>query len=110
MNEEEFHKYVAEWLMVEFGAENVEHERYLQTTYRFVDFWVETHLCNYAIEVESNFHSVLTGMGQSMLYAAHEPNTIPVVIVPKGEYDEPEATLIQEKTPVVLYAIDAEFN
>lgn len=104
--ESEFHETVAAWLEANFGEANVTYEPRLPATGRVPDFWVRDDLCNYAVEVENDWEAVIKGVGQAVLYAAHSPNTVAVVAVPPGHLEQPEASLIAERTSVVLREVN----
>jgi hypothetical protein len=87
-----------------YGAENVERQVVLPASHRRPDFVVEDTLATYYVELESEFDAAIEGVGQSLLYAAHEPQGrgVPVVIVPDGHLDEPEEEFIRHRTPAIL--------
>lgn len=100
-DEAPFQDRVVEYLENEYGAENVEENKYLPDPYRFCDIWVEGALFDYAIEVENSFDGVIEGVGQSLIYAAEEENAVPVVVVPDGHTEEPEVSSIRRSIPVI---------
>lgn len=104
--EDNFHEDVAGYLESHFGEDNVDHELYLPQTGRYCDFWVTGPLTDYAIEVENDWEAAIQGVGQSLLYAAHAANTIPVVIVPDGHIEEPEASLYRQRAGVAILELD----
>lgn len=85
----------------EFGEDNVEEEKYLPETGRFVDFYVETALIDMAIEVENDFESVVTGVGQTLLYAQHELGAVPMVVIPEGHDEQPETDLLRREVAII---------
>lgn len=102
-----YHDDVAAVLEAEYGERNVESQRYLDRTGKFPDFWVTTPLVDLAIEVENDWPAALyEGVGQAMFYAAHSPDAVPVVVVPPGHVEEPDATMIRTQLPVVLKEVE----
>lgn len=100
--EKTFGDRVEEHLVEHYGADNVEREKYLPEPYRFVDFWVSGPVVDLAIEVENDFESLMTGIGQAQLYAAHR-DAVPVVIVPEDHIDHPEMEMVKEQVQVMEY-------
>jgi hypothetical protein len=86
-----------------YGDDAVERDRYLDETGRYCDLWVQTPDVTLAIEVENDAESVITGVGQTELYAAHDPRAVPVVIVPDDHIDQPEWLFYQQRTSVVCF-------
>jgi hypothetical protein len=99
--EDAYHDKVKTILERLYGARNVEHERYFEETGRFVDFWVEGPIVDLAIEVENDFEAALKGAGQSILYAANELNAVPVIILPLGHVEQPEADMMRSNIAIV---------
>lgn len=96
--ERPFHQRVVEYFIEEYGAENVETDKYLGEAYRYADVWVEGPLVEFAVEIENDFEAVFKGIGQAELYAAHgSANTVPVVVVPPDHTDEPDVTMLRER-------------
>lgn len=106
--ERTFEDHVEHELLGRFGAANVRRQPQLIATDRRPDFAVEGAFCEFLIELENDFESIWTGIGQATLYAAHRENTVPVVAVPEGHIEEPEAMLIRARTPVVLWEVEYE--
>lgn len=100
-SEETFQDRVVEYLEDEYGAENIEENKYLPDPYRFCDIWVEGPLVDYAIEVENDFDAAIKGVGQSLIYAAEEVNAVPIVVLPANHVDEPEVSSLRRAVPVV---------
>lgn len=87
-----------------YGDDAVEREKYLGETGRYCDLWVETQDVTLAIEVENDGESVITGVGQVELYAAHSARAVPVVIVPDDhQIDVVERMFYRERTSVVCF-------
>lgn len=99
--EDAYHEKVKSILERSYGEENVEYEKYLPETRRFVDFWVEGPVVDLAIEVENDFEAALKGAGQSILYAAHELNAVPVIILPPDHVEQPEADMMRSNIAIV---------
>lgn len=96
ISEAEFHVIVGEWLEARFGAENVYHEPRLRTD-REPDFIVYGDLGVFAVEVENDSSDVVAGFGQAILYAAHDPRYIPVVVFPTlDDVDREEIELLRQ--------------
>lgn len=100
-SEDTFADHVEELLIQYYGEENVDRNHYLEETYRFADFWVDTGLVILAIEVENDFDSVLKGISQAYLYAAHDKRALPLVVVPKDHVENPEIEMLREKAPIL---------
>lgn len=96
-----YHEKVQKVLELHYGEENVEYEKFLSETHRFVDFWVEGPVVDLAIEVENDFEAALKGAGQSILYAAHELNAVPVIILPPDHVEQPEADMMRSNIAIV---------
>ncbi|MFC7165687.1 hypothetical protein [Halospeciosus flavus] len=104
--EDEFAESVQTWLESEFGSDDVEQNYVLDETSREVDFLANGPVATWAIEVENDAESLIKGTGQTTLYAAHDPEYRPAVVVPAGHVEEPERTLVAEHLAVVEF--DAE--
>lgn len=100
-SERTYSEKVEEYLISEYGEANVERNKHLSKTDRYVDFWVDGPVVALAIEVENNFEAVLKGTGQSILYAAHELNAVPVIILPPDHVEQPEADMIRSNVALV---------
>lgn len=100
-SEASFQTRVRDYCIGQFGPGNVEPQRYLDATGRYVDLWVETPLLDFAVEIENDFESVPAGVGQALLYAAHAHDAVPVVVVPPAHVDQPEADLLRQTLPVI---------
>lgn len=99
--EKPFQDRVVAYLEDEYGAENVEEDKYLPDPYRFCDVWVEGALVDYAIEIENDFDAAINGVGQALMYAAEEENAVPIVVLPPDHTDEPEASSLRRAVPIV---------
>lgn len=86
-----------------YGEDAVERDKYLDETGRYCDLWVDTPDVTLAIEVENDAESVITGVGQVELYAAHSPRAVGVVIVPDDHIDVVEWEFYRERSPVVCF-------
>lgn len=75
-----------------YGAENVHRNVHLDNTGRYCDLWVETpaRVQDLAIEAENDFESAFGGASQALLYA-YQLDAHPMVIVPLGHVEYPEA-------------------
>lgn len=100
-SEKSFSDKVEHILNEQFGEENVEEQYYLEESYRFADFWVDTGFIILAIEVENDFEAAFKGISQAYLYAAHDPRAVPVVVVPEGHIEEPEVTMLRGLCTIV---------
>lgn len=106
--EDDFAVKVEKWLIEQYGEDNVEGNKYLSDEHiynidaesrRYVDFWVNGPMCDFAIEVENDFDAAFNGVGQSVVYAAHtfdDPNVKRVIILPEDHVEQPEATMMRE--------------
>lgn len=92
-SEKDFKHRVLEELGKIFDYKNVYEDVYLDETERFADAYVEGPFCDFAIEIENDFEAVFKGIGQSILYAK-ELDAVPVVIVPEGHVENPEADIL----------------
>lgn len=92
---------VAAFLEEVYGEENVEYNKYLKESGRFVDFWVEAPVVTLAIEVENDFAAAIKGVGQALLYASHENRAVPVVILPPGHVQEPEVNMLRSHVAII---------
>lgn len=102
MSEKDFADEVEEELNTIFGEENVERQKYLEESGRFVDFWAEGMLVDFAIEVEDSFESIFNGVSQATLYAEHGENVTPVVILPEeAEVQEPEREMLSHNVSIL---------
>lgn len=98
-SESTYHDRVYDYLVDQYGVDNVDSNVYLSETYRFVDIWVEGPVVDYAIEIENDFESAIEGIGQAALYASHEfdnPNVVPIVVLPPDHVAQPEADMLRE--------------
>lgn len=99
--EDEFHERADRWLRDEFGAENVEHEKYLPNAWRYIDFLVTTPIGKFAIEAERKAEKIIEGVGQSIMYAGYDPSYTPMVLVPHDHTMSPETEWIRQRIPVI---------
>lgn len=99
--ENEFARKVGEYLIEQYGEENVEQNKYFSESRRYVDFWVDAPVVSLAIEVENDFDAVMEGVGQSLVYAGHEEGAIPLVIVPEDHVEHPEVDYLRETVRVI---------
>lgn len=101
-DERPFHDRLVEHLVTEYGEDAVRTDVYLKETGRWVDVLVETPLVTLALEVENDWESVIMGIGQANLYAAHvEEGAVPVVAVPPGHVEEPEVSLLRRRGVII---------
>jgi len=81
---------------------------YYSDTGRFADAIVVTDMAVFAIEVENDFEAALKGVSQAALYASSarreyedDPRPVsPLVVLPAGHADRPEAERIREETGI----------
>lgn len=100
-SERTYHERVREYLVEQYGEENVESTKYLDETGRFADFWVEGPVVTLAVEVENDWEAVSKGIGQATLYSAHDDDAVPVVIVPPGHVEYPEVEMLRERIAII---------
>jgi len=108
ITEQQFSNYVEELLAAYFGKQNVERQKYFSETNRFADFWVETPLVTLAIEVDNDFDGMIKGVGQSMLYAGHSLNAVPIVIIPEDHAEYPEINMLRRYINIVEISVPDE--
>lgn len=99
--EDEFQSRAKQHLVEWFGEENVEREVFLPDSYRFADFIVQGDMTTWAIEAENDAASVVAGVGQAFLYAAHFDMASPAVVVPADHTEEPEISMLRRYIPVI---------
>lgn len=104
-SERTFHDRVVVELEQRYGAANVETDKYLQASGRYADVWVDIEPIALAIEIENDWESVATGVGQALLYAQHDARAVPVVIVPPGHVESPERELLARYLPIVEFDV-----
>lgn len=100
-SERTFSERVREYLVEHYGEENVESQVYLDETGRFADFWVDGPVVSLAVEVENDWEAASKGIGQALLYGAHDDDAVPVVILPKGHVDYPEVEMLRERIAII---------
>lgn len=91
---------IEEWLVDTYGRDNVHRDYYLSRTVRYVDFYVNGPLTDFAIEVENDFEAVFKGIGQSLLYAGDIGSATPLIIIPPGHFEEPERTILNNHVTI----------
>lgn len=81
--------------------------QYVYPTGRRVDLLVDIGLVSVAIECEDSAEDLIPGLGQTLLYATHDPQgrTVPCIVVPDEHdhgttLDEPERQYIEEHAAV----------
>lgn len=103
-SEKSFAEKVGDYLKRLYGDDNVEEQKYLSESARYVDYWVSGPFVDMAIEVENDFESVFTGDGQAIMYAGHGDNVVPVVVVPEGHVQNPEAEYMSRFVAIVEFS------
>lgn len=103
VSESTYQDRVEEWLIGEYGEDNVERNKYLnepdvydEGTIRFCDFWVEGPVCTFAIEVENDFDACWKGKTQAEIYSKFDSGAVPVIFIPPGHVEEPEVSMMRE--------------
>lgn len=99
--EKTYQERVVDYLIEHYGEDNVEDNEYLSETSRYADVWVEGPVLTLAIEIENDFEAVFKGVGQTIVYAAHSDEAVPVIIIPPGHTEEPEASMIRSRIPLI---------
>jgi hypothetical protein len=89
-----------------YGENSVDREVHMPDG-RIADFLVETPLVNLAIEVENNEEDAITGTMQAVMYADHEKERAPVVILPELEEDRPEIQTMADQAAFVVIEPDS---
>lgn len=103
--ERPFHDRAVAALEGQYGTDAVETDRYLSATGRYCDIWVSVGPVALAIEVENDWEAAITGVGQALLYAQHDPRAVPVVVLPPGHVESPEHELLARYLPIVEYDV-----
>lgn len=94
--ERRFHDAVGEFLRGKFPEAEVESEPRLTGSGRIPDFRVSTADGDvYVVEVENDADSAIPGMGQALVYAAHDPDYIPAVVLPENHTEQPEWNMVK---------------
>lgn len=104
ISEADFQALVYEWLVGNYGTDNVRHEPHLYTDRR-PDFLVYDDRLDvtWAIEAENDVDDVPGGVGQAELYGAHYDGWQPAVIFPKtlpADVEE-EIDLLRDRIHIV---------
>lgn len=84
------------------GEEAVQTQVYLPETGRFCDIVADLPHVTLCIEVESREEALTKGVGQTLLYAGHYPDGVPVIITPLDHLQEPEANIWRQRGVVIL--------
>lgn len=100
-SEHDFTDRVGHYLEGMFGEDNVFGNLYLKETGRYADWWVDLDVVILAIEVENDWEAAIKGVGQAILYSKHSEKAIPLVIIPPGHIEEPEATMLREEVHII---------
>jgi hypothetical protein len=106
ISESAFNDAVEEWIDDHFPTARVEDNPTLSDTDRQPDYWLYLAGMNVAIEVENDWEACVKGVGQALMYAAHLPNTVPVVLLPTGYAEQPESEMVASRTPVIICEVD----
>jgi len=93
-----------------FGSDAVEHERYLDGTGGYADYWVDLGVVTLAIEVENDADSVRSGVAQALEYAQNDDRALPAVITPEGCVDEAQADQLRDICPIVELPIPEDID
>lgn len=93
---------VEQRLKDEYGMVNVEREKYLPDSRRFIDFHVYAWPFNLCIEVEDDMSGMIKSVGQCYLYAQHFPNGVPMLIAPSTAVEQPELRMLRQTLPVAI--------
>jgi len=102
ISEDEFHdRVVGPRLRDRFGADAVEHEKYLDGTGAFADYWVDLDVVVLAVEVENDADAVRSGVAQALEYAQNDDRAVPVVITPEGRVEQAQADQLRDVCPIV---------
>lgn len=91
---------VRKFLEETYGKDNVHGNHYLSESVRYVDYYVEGPLANFAIEIENDFEACLKGTGQALIYAG-ELECVPLIIVPPDHIERPEYEYLNEHVEIV---------
>jgi hypothetical protein len=100
---------IVEWAIMHFGGANVTRQDYLPESRRVADVMIQTPLVTFAIEIENDFPSVTTGVGQAQRYAAHNPKRfVPVVMVPSGLAQQPELSMDRQRCTIIEFDLPSD--
>lgn len=100
-----FSAVVGQWLEGQFPRADITKQQQLASG-RIPDYVVELDGFHIAVEVENDWEGAIGGVGQAVLYAAHMENTMPMVVVPEGHVEFPEAALLKQRTGVMVVEVD----
>jgi len=107
ISEAEFHdRVVGPRLQSLFGADAVEHEKYLDGTSAYADYWVNLGVVILAIEVENDADSVRSGVAQALEYAQNDDRAVAVVITPEGHVEQAQADQLRDICPIIELPTD----
>lgn len=101
ISEKQYHKIVLGWLEDSFVQ--VDYEPRLDSG-REPDFIAYTPFSTYVIEVENDFESIKSGIGQAVMYSG-ETGHNPIVVFPHHTIEEPEYSYILKESPVNIIAL-----
>lgn len=90
----------------QFDPVGIEHEKWLDETGCYADFWIEAGDLVLAVEVENDADSVRDGVAQALEYAGNHPRAVPVVYVPRGHVEQAQVQALRAWCPIVEVGLD----
>lgn len=85
-----------------YGEDNVQRQYVFPASNRRVDLMVDLGLKKLVVECESRSSEVIAGMGQALLYAAHDESYVPLIAVADGHsIEDPELGFISRHVEVL---------
>jgi len=109
ISEAKFHERVVGPRLRElFGVDAVEHEKYLDGTTAFADYWVDLGVVVLAIEVKNDADAVRSGVAQALEYAQNDDRAVPVVVTPEGQVEQAQADQLRDICPIVELPLPTE--
>lgn len=110
LSERAFTDVVEAWFRAEYGDSQVEREVYQPGPYWFVDLVVDTGPVNLFVEVENDAASIRDGVGQALGYAASQPHSVPLLVVPMGHVEMPDVQRLRASQALVIRGFDVEMG
>ena len=104
-----FEQEVVHLVREEYGNSAVETNKVLEETERMADLWFDTGTVPITAELERDWEGAIRSVGQLALYATHEEKPVSVIILPDGEIESPEKSLMAQGSPVDIYEVSELF-
>ncbi|MDY7082247.1 MAG: hypothetical protein SXQ77_07565, partial [Halobacteria archaeon] len=74
-----------------YGPEMVKPQYRFEESGRVADILLHGPLASFAIEIENDWEAAIKGIGQAVVYASEVGPIVPVVCLPRGHTEMPEA-------------------